>query len=386
MRGARRRRGSGGHAWPRLTALAALGALALAASSCLYARILYFNAPSLAAPSHFASRTVHASLRPSALRTTAHEPALALGGDRRARFGSLDGLLATTRTRAFLVLLDDTLVYERYSGGVDAQTRLPCFSMSKTLAALLVGCAIDDGLIASTGQPLIEFVPELASRAGYRDVTLEHLLRMSSGIDFAEASTAGAALYYTTDLRTQMYAYDVRWAPGTRYLYGGVGIQLLWDVLDRRLEGRTVSQYFEQRVWDRLGAESDASWSLDSEASGIEKLFAGFNATARDYARLGLLFVHGGVANGQRVVSHDWVVRSLEPDPVAGTLQTSEGSVRRGKYQWFLTMDGCCYFAKGYEGQYVYVHAAKDLVFVRFGEEYGGVDWPSLFAELAAQL
>lgn len=370
----------------------AAGILAIAAlvltlcSSCVYARILYFNVPSLAAPTHFASRTVRASPHPQPLRSAAREPPLLLGGDRRARFGSLDALLATTRTRAFLVLLDDTIVYERYSGGVGAQTPLPCFSMSKTLAALMVGCAVDDGLIASTARPLVEFVPELGAKAGYRDVTLEHLLRMSSGIDFAEASMSGAALYYTTDLRTQMYAYDVRWTPGTRYLYGGVGIQLLWDVLDRRLQGRTVSQYFEQRVWDRLGAESDASWSLDSEQSGIEKLFGGFNATARDFARLGLLFVHGGMAGGRRVVSHDWIVRSLEPDPVAGTVKTSEGEVRRGKYQWFLTMDGCCYFAKGYEGQYVYVHAAKDLVFVRFGEEYGGVDWPGLFAELAAQL
>jgi CubicO group peptidase (beta-lactamase class C family) len=355
-------------------------------SSCLYSRILYFNTPTLAAPSNFASRTVRASSTPVALRTSAREPALSLAGGRHARFGALDSLLAATRTRAFLVLLDDTIVYERYSGGVGAQTRLPCFSMSKTLAALLVGCAIDDGLVGSTGDPLVAFVPELGSRPGYPEIKLEHLLRMNSGIDFAEASVSGAALYYTTDLRTQMYAYDVRWTPGTRYLYGGVGIQLLWDVLDRRLRGRTVSQYFEQRVWDRLGAESDATWSLDSEQSGIEKLFGGFNATARDYARLGLLFVHGGVAGGRRVVSHDWVVQSLEPDEVAGTVKTSEGEVRRGKYQWFLTMDGCCYFAKGYEGQYVYVHAAKDLVFVRFGEEYGGVDWPVLFAELAKQL
>jgi CubicO group peptidase (beta-lactamase class C family) len=180
-----------------------------------------------------------------------------------------------------------------------------------------------------------------------------------------------------------MYAYDVKWRPGQHYLYGSVNIQLLWDVIHRRLGKETVSHYFEEQVWGPLGAERPAYWSLDSQASGIEKFFGGFNATARDHARLGLLFLHGGTLDGRAILPEAWVNRALSPDSVAGLIHTTDGWVRRGKYQWFVTRDGRGYFAKGYNGQYVFVVPDKHSVFVRFGEGYGDVDWTSLFLRLA---
>ena len=74
---------------------------------------------------------------------------------------------------------------------------------------------------------------------------------------------------------------------------------------------------------------------------------------------------------------------SIAPDPIAGVVHTKDGDVRRGKYQWFLTLDGRAYFAKGYRGQYVFVVPQKKMVFVRFGEGYGDVDWPALFLRIA---
>jgi CubicO group peptidase (beta-lactamase class C family) len=126
--------------------------------------------------------------------------------------------------------------------------------MSKTFAALLIRCALEDGLLASVDQRLVTYLPELASKRGYEEVTLEHLLGMTSGIDFDEESLDDPALYYSTDLRGRMYSYDVNWAPGKRYLYGSINIQLLWGVLHRRLGGGTVSQYFEKRIWEPIGA------------------------------------------------------------------------------------------------------------------------------------
>src|SRR5262249_23178068 len=152
-------------------------------------------------------------------------------------------------------------------------------------------------------------------------------------------STSSAKLYYCTDLRRRIYQYPVRWTPGEHYEYGSVSIQLLWDVLHRRLGGQTVSQYFEERILAPLRAERPAAWALDSEKSGIEKLFGGFSATARDHARLGLLYLHGGTFEGRTIVSQAWVDDSLTPDPIAGVVHTSDGEVRRGKYQWFLTRD-----------------------------------------------
>lgn len=372
-------------ALPAVLVTLACSVLGACLCSCLYARIMYFGEPSLSAPTYFESRAVRAT-RPSPLRTRRTEATIGITRSKRTTYASFDELLKDNGTRAFLAVRDDAVVYERYFDGVSATTQLPSFSMSKTFAAVLVGCAVHDGVLRSVDDRLVAYVPELASKAGYGGITLEHLLRMISGIDFVEESYAGGAFYYSTDLRARMYAYDVKWPPGSHYLYGSVSMQLLWDAMNRRLGGKTVARYFEERVWSEIGAESAAAWSLDSASSGIEKLFGGFSATTRDHARLGLLFLHGGVVDGRVVVPAEWIRESLTPDPVAGVVQTTDGSVRRGKYQWFLSLDERSYFAKGYRGQYVFVIPDKRMVFVRFGDDYGDVDWPSLFVHVAESL
>jgi CubicO group peptidase (beta-lactamase class C family) len=346
---------------------------------------MYFGQPSLSSPTYFAKRAVPAT-SPAPLPTSAAEAAIHVTDSRHASYRSFDELLEQNHTRAFLVVHDDVVVYERYFEGTTRTTQLPSYSMSKTFASVLVGCALEDGVLGSLDDRLVSYVPELASKPGYGDITLEHLLRMTAGIDFVEDSYAGGAFYYTTDLRARMYAYDVKWPPGSHYLYGSVSMQLLWDAMNRRLGGKSVASYFEERVWNRIGAEHAAAWSLDSATSGIEKLFGGFSATTRDHARVGLLFLHGGVMNGEAVVSPSYVRDSLSLDPVAGVVQTTDGNVRRGKYQWFWSLDQRSYFAKGYRGQYVFVVPDKRTVFVRFGDEYGDVDWPALFGRVADSL
>ena len=355
----------------------------LGCSDCLFARIVYYNKPTLAIANDFDARNVRASSAPLPIRRSDREAQFPLTFAEHAAFGSLEALLADHETRAFVVIHRDQLVYERYFGGVSARTLLPGFSMSKTFAAALVGRALTQGVLESLDRPVTDYIPELQSQPAYRNVTLEQLLRMTSGIDFNEESVAGAKLYYSTDLRDQMYSYDVKWRPGSHYLYGSVNIQLLWDVLRRRLGGETVAHYFERALWQPLGAEQRASWSLDSDSSGIEKFFGGFNATARDQARLGLLFLHGGSLGGREILPRAWIERALTPDPIAGWVHTTDGWVRRGAYQWFLTRDGRGYFAKGYNGQYVFVVPARHAVFVRFGEGYANLDWPALFLRLS---
>ncbi|HEX7453579.1 MAG TPA: serine hydrolase [Polyangiaceae bacterium] len=352
-------------------------------NGCLAARIVYYNTPTLSAAGSFDSRPVRASHSPLPLQRSPGEAKFALTAAERARYASFDAFLEAQQTRAFVVIHDDRVVYERYFRGVSRATQLPGFSMSKTFAAALIGRALSQGLLSSLDQPVVTDIPELSHKAGYGAVTEEQLLRMTSGIDFDEESLAGAKLYYTTDLRDLIYSYDTKWPAGRHYLYGSVNIQLLWDVLHRHLGTETVTHYFERELWDQLGAQDAASWSLDSEARGVEKFFGGFNATARDQARLGLLYLHGGTFNGREILPPAWVARSLTPDPVAGWVHTTDGWVRRGMYQWFLTRDGRGYFAKGYQGQYIFVVPDRNAVFVRFGEGYGDLAWTQLFLRLA---
>ena len=360
--------------------------LSVQCSACVFSRIFYYNIPDLTAPTYFDSRPVKASSHPLPFARRSVEAAFPMRRSRSASYRTFEDLVSENGTRALLVLHHDTIVYERYFGAVTAETRLPSFSMSKTFAALLVGCAIQDGLIDSVHQHLVDFVPSLSTKPGYREITLEHLLRMTSGIDFEEESNAGAVLFYTTDLRYWTHGYDIKRAPGQHYEYGSINAQLLWEVLHERLGGRTVASYFEQRVWEALGAERSAAWSLDSAEKGVEKFSGGLSATARDYARLGVLFQHRGRFRDRPVISEQWVRDSLADDEVAGVVHTTDGAVRRGRYQWFWTLDGSGYFAKGYHGQYVFVDRARDVVVVRFGEGYGDVDWTELFTQMAKSL
>ena len=352
-------------------------------ASCLQARIVYYNYPDLEAPSYFASREMAPSSHPEPFREEHPRAHFRTSKTTGEDYASFEEFLFVKATRAFVVLHEDSVVYERYFAGASRSTLFPSFSIAKAFAGLTVGVAIEDGVIRSVDDPITRYVPELRKKPRYDEVTLDHLLRMVSGIGFEEESTAGATFYYSHELRPRLYAYDVERTPGTHFLYGGLNIELVWDAIQRSLGSTPFSTYFQRRIWDRLGAEHAATWSLDSEASGIEKFWAGLNATARDYARLGLVYLNDGKINGRTLVPPAWIARSLAVDPVVGPADSTDGLVYRSKYQWLLTTDGRGYFAKGYNGQYVFVVPSRRMVFVRFGEGYAGIDWPKLFVELA---
>lgn len=361
-------------------------ALAFLTTHCVYARMLYYNTPTLSAPSYFDARAVAPSKDPLVLPERERRGVFDVKEARGKTYASFDTLLEQNETRAFVVIHDGVVVYERYFDGFSRETLLPSFSISKTYAALLVGCAVTDGLFPSVKAHLVDYVPTLASKPGYGAIQLEQLLRMTSGIDYDEESVQTPILYYTEDLAPYIGGYDVKWRPGSRYLYGSINIQLLWQALRTKISQDSVAQYFQERLWQPLGASHGASWSLDSREHGIEKFFSGFNATARDHALIALAYLHGGTLNGHAIVPETWVRDSLAVDRVAGVVEIEDGRMKRGKYQWFLTLDGRAFFAKGYRGQYLFVVPETKTVFVRFGEGYGDVSWPELFFSISHAL
>ena len=147
---------------------------------------------------------------------------------------------------------------------------------------------------------------------GSHGITLADLLTMASGLRYEESSFPfpwgdDTYTYYGTDLRSEaLDRTEVEGPPGERWHYNNYNPLLLGLVLERAT-GESVSEQMSRRLWRPLGAASDASWSLDSDESGFEKLESGVNATALDYARFGLLFLHGGRWNGRRIVSRRWV-------------------------------------------------------------------------------
>jgi CubicO group peptidase (beta-lactamase class C family) len=302
--------------------------------------------------------------------------------------GDLAEFLSDTDTFAFLVMQSDSLVYERYFDGSDRQTLETSFSVAKSFVSTLVGIALDEGVIGSVEDPVTEYLPELAARdPRFERITLRHLLTMTSGLRYDEQALPlpwgdDIETYYGTNLRDVALDHtEIEQPPGQEWLYNNYNPLLLGLVLERAT-AMSVSEYMATRLWQPLGAERDATWSLDSKPSGFEKLESGLNATAVDYARFGALFLHDGEWNGTRIVSEDWVRAATAVDAATDPAPFYQ-------YFWWVDVERPGrFYALGNFGQYVYVAPDADSVVVRLGADWG-VDndtWLATFRDIADQL
>ncbi len=185
-----------------------------------------------------------------------------------------------------------------------------------------------------------------------------------------------ATFYYGRNLKRETYKLKLKGTPGQKTEYVSGNTQLLGSVLERALKGKTITQYFQEKLWTPLEMEYDASWSIDKKNAGTEKTFCCINARARDFAKIGRLYLNKGNWNGKQIVSQKWVEESTKVD-------TTDGSVDEYQYQWWLPSTTGDYMAEGILGQYIYVNPSNNLVIVRMGKNPGRIEWPNLFILLA---
>lgn len=304
----------------------------------------------------------------------------------------LSDLLAQTDTQAFIVIRNNTVIYEQYLNGAHRDTLFTSFSMAKSATSALIGIAIDEGKIKSINDPLIRYVPELKGR-GFDRLTIRDMLLMSTGIAF-QPDVGGlfgnlfnkfvsddARQYYTDNLRQLILNVHASSQPiGAAFHYNDY-YSLLEGLILQRATGETVAQFTQDTLWKPMGMEYPASWSLDSTTDGFEKTNSALNARAIDFARFGLLFLNQGRWNGQQIISQQWVTESTTPDPTDHRSWTGDdaGWLQVGgyyKYQWWglYNSDGTYdYLANGKQGQFIYVSPSTNTVAVRLG---GGENSP----------
>ena len=274
-----------------------------------------------------------------------------------ARAGALDDLavdgvplrtfLADHDTTAFLVAHDEALLAEEYFGGADRTTTHTSFSVAKSFVATLIGVAASDGDLA-LDDALTRHVPELLERdPRFAEITIRDLLTMSSGLRYVERGlpwSDDAVTYYAPDLRAAALSVEVDEPPGRTFLYNNYNLLLEGLVLERAT-GTSVADLLARRVWQPMGAEADGSWSLDSEASGFEKMESGINGRAIDFLRFGIVFAQEGQIGGRQVVPASWVAEATRVD-------TTTDPAAEYQYHWWVQ---------------------PDLVVVRMGRSYGGL-------------
>ena len=313
----------------------------------------------------------------------------------KTRVADFDTYLAETRSTAFIAIKDDTIIAERYYNGHARDSIQRSFSTAKSFTGLLVGIAIDEGYIESVGQPAAVYVPELAEK-GYGEVTIRELLMMSAPFAFTSGPfpwNDDTILYYTPNLREATLA-GLRPCPRqeTHFHYSNYSTQLLAMVLERATD-TTVTAFFEEQLWQQMGTEYGATWSLNREG-GIEQAASGLNARAIDYVKLARLYLEGGRWEGSEVVSEAWISESITPEeglPEGYYSKWERDQEIYYKYQWWghlLPDGGYNYFMKGAHGQVIYVCPQKKLILARFGYREGEVDygWQATFRLLCEEI
>jgi CubicO group peptidase (beta-lactamase class C family) len=282
------------------------------------------------------------------------------------------------RIRAFLVVRNDTILYERYSGGYAASTLSGSYSMAKSFTSTLLGIALGRGEIRSLDDSITTYVPELRENPAFQGVTLRNLLEMKSGLSYERMNggtwhdlrSGDAEFYFTSHLDDAMARMHRAVPPGGAWAYSDADAQVLAWVLTNAAH-LSLADQLEQRVWRRIGTEFDASWSLD-RAGGMEKAATGVNATARDYARFARLYLHDGVFDDKEVMPRAWVALSTTLDSARTRPEVATWWRMQHRSYWWIPMQAWPqerdFFADGAKGQRMYVHRPSGTIIVELAD------------------
>lgn len=327
----------------------------------------------------------------------------------RAFRSYLDTSLPQSFTAAFLVIKNDSIIYEKYFNGFTQSSLLPSFSVAKSFVATLVAVALEEGKIRSLQEPVTNYLPELYKKDGrFSKITLQHLLDMKSGLHFNEGSYGlkddAIKLGFRPNLLKHTLKVTIEKEPGGEFNYQSINTELLALIVERAT-GKKISAYLQEKLWEPLGAEYGATWNVDSKKHRQEIAFAGLNATARDFAKLGQLYLNNGRWQDKKILDLSWIrtVNNADSMGKAGGYKNQWWSSL--SYRYFLDSPAAVSFknktphsttvrktsrgyrvgyrtdafsAEGILNQYIYINPRNKVVIVRLGRFW---HHPAMYAE-----
>ena len=275
---------------------------------------------------------------------------------------TFEEFLNATQTNAFLVIRDGKITYEKYLNGKTESTVLPSYSVAKTMTSLVIGQLVDEGTLKES-DTFVSYLPQFKAGTSFDTVTIKDLLDMNSGIGVSDNYPSGPAgwgvaiaqMYATTDMNFFLNNNrKMREEPGTFPEYRSVNTQMLGLII-QEVTGNKLADEFSDRIWKRVRADYDATWNVD-KVGGHEKAFCCFNATARDYARVGQALMNGM----PDIASPSWITRLSTP-------------VVNLDYGWGYSAQMWHPFPginlmMGLHGQYIYQDKANNTVIVKLSD------------------
>ena len=281
-------------------------------------------------------------------------------------------------TKAVVVVHDGRVVAERYAPGYGTDTPMLSWSMNKSVVNALVGVLVRQGrLSVEAPAPVPAWRDPADPRRG---ITVEHLMRMTSGLALDEANSgfdpSSRMIYTEPDMAGFAVAAGLTAPPGTRYHYSSPSTLILSRIIRDAVGGRAedVIRFAERELFTPLGMRGV---TLEFDATGTQVGSTYMYATARDWARFGLLYARDGVVNGRRILPERWVDYSASPtagsrDGYGAGFFTNRGDSEFGRLRVRGGMPPDSFFASGTQGQRIVIAPARRLVVVRLGRSQ---DW-----------
>ena len=310
-----------------------------------------------------------------------------LGFDPAKLMAAVDFSTGGSSNQALLVIRHGYIAAEKYSGGFSATMQHESFSVAKSFTSGLIGIALGEGKIPSLDAKICEYYPDDWDCADSMDprsrITIDHALNLKTGLQWTEnwrSDSSGGNDGVLTSVETVLSRPSVE-EPGMRQRYSTGDPALLTGVI-QKATGMTALAYAKAKVFDVIGTPG-IRWNTDGQ--GRTTTFAGMQATAREYAKYGYLYLNYGKWEGQQIVPMDYVVKTTQArtDPCTTWVQ----------YLWHQNLpnrlgiqpDSCdelfCkptefanlpvdgFFAEGVQGQFIFVVPSADLVVVRFAAD-----------------
>lgn len=284
---------------------------------------------------------------------------------------------------ALLIVRNDTILLEQYYGSFSKLSPSNIFSITKAVTALLCGIAIDEGYLAIT-DPVTKYIPELEGADPiFKELTVEHLLDMRTGLDFEESYgwnpfSKMAKLYYGKDVVSQFKKLRFKTKPGTVHYYNSMATALLGVVIERAVR-TPFALYLQEKVWKPLDMEADSFISLDDSKHRQAKAYGGLVSNVRDLAKIGRLYINGGVHDGRQIVSKAWIDRSTHSSLGNEAYSLGWNNITTRKDGKDIVTKN--FFAIGLYGQVLFCDPEQKLIFVTLGEKKSG-EYHLLFDDL----
>ncbi|MDC3372619.1 beta-lactamase family protein [Gammaproteobacteria bacterium] len=255
---------------------------------------------------------------------------------------NLEESLDYFKSDGLIVLHKGDLLYESYWQGNSKDTNHISWSVAKSFLSALIGIAYHDGLIEDLNDPITKYLKDFIG-TGYENVPIRDILQMSSGVvfneDYADPNSDinkfARAVAEGTSMRDFAKTLRNGKVPGTFNHYVSIDTQMLGMLLEE-VTGKRLAQSLHEKIWTKIGMENDAYYMVDD--TGMEWALGGLNATLRDYAKFGLLYLNKGNWEGQQVVPEEWVNASHvadQPHLQPGKNDLSSNDWGYG-YQWWI--------------------------------------------------